>query len=269
MRMAAPATRSRMFDRYARGGRSLQVATKGHYWAGRAARSAGQLVRRRRAISSAPPRTPTFLRPARARAARPHGRRPGRPAVVPGQPQRSAPRSTTSASSAPCALLGQQGQRADQSRSFALRPNRSTPTPSASSPPNWRADRPPRPRGVDRASARNDGLDASTCAGFPTLPRVAPGGRIWSMVHGISAPGKPVRPRRDQPCRRARDDAADARHRARASGQDRHRLRRSPPDQRSQLQRHARLAPISSACSTIWRQLSARGRELQCRRRAT
>jgi len=31
-----------MFDRYARGGRSLQVRTKGYYWAGRAALAAGK-----------------------------------------------------------------------------------------------------------------------------------------------------------------------------------------------------------------------------------
>ena len=33
-----------MFDAYARGGRSLQVQTKGYYWAGRAALAAGQLA---------------------------------------------------------------------------------------------------------------------------------------------------------------------------------------------------------------------------------
>ncbi len=33
-----------LFDRYARGGRSLQVMTKGNYWAGRAATTAGQLA---------------------------------------------------------------------------------------------------------------------------------------------------------------------------------------------------------------------------------
>ena len=41
---AAPRDAVAMFDRYARGGRSLQVATKGNYWAGRAAAQAGRMV---------------------------------------------------------------------------------------------------------------------------------------------------------------------------------------------------------------------------------
>src|SRR3954468_24001393 len=42
-RMNRPASAIGMFDRYARAGRSLQVLTKGSYWAGRAALSAGRL----------------------------------------------------------------------------------------------------------------------------------------------------------------------------------------------------------------------------------
>ena len=41
-RMNRPASAVAMFDRYARAGRSLQVQTKGSYWAGRAALSAGR-----------------------------------------------------------------------------------------------------------------------------------------------------------------------------------------------------------------------------------
>ena len=40
-RMQHPASAVTMFDRYARGGRSLQVETKGDYWAGRASLAAG------------------------------------------------------------------------------------------------------------------------------------------------------------------------------------------------------------------------------------
>src|SRR5213075_210233 len=39
-RMNRPASAIAMFDRYARGGKSLQVQTKGYYWAGRAALAA-------------------------------------------------------------------------------------------------------------------------------------------------------------------------------------------------------------------------------------
>lgn len=42
-RMNQPASAISMFDRYARAGRSLQVQTKGSYWAGRAALAAGRL----------------------------------------------------------------------------------------------------------------------------------------------------------------------------------------------------------------------------------
>jgi soluble lytic murein transglycosylase len=42
-RMNRPADALVMFDRYARAGRSLQVQTKGYYWAGRAALAAGRL----------------------------------------------------------------------------------------------------------------------------------------------------------------------------------------------------------------------------------
>ena len=41
-RMQRPTSAIAMFDRYARAGRSLQVQTKGYYWAGRAALAAGQ-----------------------------------------------------------------------------------------------------------------------------------------------------------------------------------------------------------------------------------
>jgi soluble lytic murein transglycosylase len=41
-RLSRPADAVAMFDRYSRGGRSLQVLTKGAYWAGRAALAAGQ-----------------------------------------------------------------------------------------------------------------------------------------------------------------------------------------------------------------------------------
>jgi soluble lytic murein transglycosylase len=41
-RMNRPGSAVAMFDRYARGGRSLQVHTKGYYWAGRASLAAGR-----------------------------------------------------------------------------------------------------------------------------------------------------------------------------------------------------------------------------------
>ncbi len=43
-RLNRPASAIAMFDAYARGGRSLQVQTKGYYWAGRASLAAGQVA---------------------------------------------------------------------------------------------------------------------------------------------------------------------------------------------------------------------------------
>ena len=43
-RLNRPASAVAMFDAYARGGRSLQVQTKGYYWAGRASLAAGQVA---------------------------------------------------------------------------------------------------------------------------------------------------------------------------------------------------------------------------------
>jgi soluble lytic murein transglycosylase len=43
-RMNRPSSAVAMFDRYARGGRSLQVSTKGNYWAGRASLGAGRFA---------------------------------------------------------------------------------------------------------------------------------------------------------------------------------------------------------------------------------
>ena len=42
--LGRPADAVPLFDRYSRGGRSLQVMTKGNYWAGRAATASGQLL---------------------------------------------------------------------------------------------------------------------------------------------------------------------------------------------------------------------------------
>jgi len=42
--LSRPTDALSLFDRYSRGGRSLQVVTKGNYWAGRAATAAGQLL---------------------------------------------------------------------------------------------------------------------------------------------------------------------------------------------------------------------------------
>ena len=80
-------------------------------------------------------------------------------------------------------------------------------------------------------------------------------------------PGKLVRPRRGQPCRRARDDAADARNGARAGGQARHALRFRPPDPDPAYNIMLGTSYFAAAAQAMGRPCAAGGRELQCRRR--
>ena len=101
-------------------------------------------------------------------------------------------------------------------------------------------DRAAGPCRVDRAvgAQQRHGLLHKRRLSRPILAacRRAASGR-WSTA---SPARKAVRPRRGQPRRRARDDAVDARHRARAGGQDGRRLRLWPAD-------HA--IPATTSCS--------------------
>ena len=61
-----PASAIAMFDRYAHGGRSLQVQTKGLYWAGRASLAAGRFARGEQLFPARRGLSRAVLRPARA-----------------------------------------------------------------------------------------------------------------------------------------------------------------------------------------------------------
>ena len=216
-----------MFDRYARGGRSLQVASQG-LLLGRARRGAGradgrgdELFRARRGV----PRT--VLRPAGARAARP--RRCRRPAALPTVLVTDAAahaRSSRSGWSARCGCSASRASRAEQTlfvralvRSARQR-GRARPRvrtgDARSGARTWRCG--PRARRATPASP------FTPAPAFPTHSANVPGGRIWSLVHGITRQESSFDRTRGQPRRRARDDAADARHRARAGRQDGRRL---------------------------------------------
>ena len=102
-----------MFDRYSRGGKSLQVLSKGLYWAGKAA-----LVRRRAFEATAyfqrsSRLSRTLLRPARARAARPVDSCSGAAPDVCGD-HAAARRIRKRRLVQAIQILGQQGQREEQ-----------------------------------------------------------------------------------------------------------------------------------------------------------
>ena len=103
-----------MFDRYARGGRSLQVATKGWYWAGRAAAQAGRLVDARSHFERAAATPELFYgQLALERLSRPVPTPTALPSLLVTPAQRSAFQQKRLVRAV--RLLGQQGQRADQS----------------------------------------------------------------------------------------------------------------------------------------------------------
>ena len=175
-----------MFDRYARGGRSLQVATKGWYWAGRAAAQAGRLIDARSHFERAAAVPELFYgQLALERLGRPVPAPTGLAALLITPAQRSAFQQKRLVRAV--RLLGQQGQRADQSlfiRALSEAVDNDTDRALASELATqigrqdlavWTA-----------RSARNAGSSFYTRAAFPTHASSVPSGRIWSLVHGIT-----------------------------------------------------------------------------------
>jgi soluble lytic murein transglycosylase len=174
------------FARYARGGRSLQVATKGYYWAGRAAAQAGRLVDATNYFERAAATPELFYGQL---ALERLGRVVPVPASLPSYTVTPAERSAFQQKRLVRAvrLLGQQGQRADQSL-FIRALSEAVDTPAERILATETATQIGR---QDLAvwtarSARNAGAAFYTRAGFPTHGSSAPTGRIWSLVHGIT-----------------------------------------------------------------------------------
>ena len=185
MQAGRPGDAIGMFERYARGGRSLQVVAKGRYWAGRAAAQAGRMVDATNHFERAAANPELFYgqlaleRLGRAVPA------PGplQSAMVP-YPQRTAFQQNRLVRAV--RLLGQQGQRSDQSLfiralSESLTNDQDRILASELASQIGRQD-----LAVWTArSARNAGASFYTRAGFPTHANV-PAGPIWSLVHGIT-----------------------------------------------------------------------------------
>jgi soluble lytic murein transglycosylase len=174
-----------MFERYARGGRSLQVVAKGRYWAGRAAAQAGRMVDATNHFERAAANPELFYGQLALE-------RLGRPVPAPGplqsafvpNPQRAAFQQNRLVRAV--RLLGQQGQRSEQSLfiralSESLTNHHDRVLASEMASQIGRQD-----LAVWTArSARNAGSSFYTRAGFPTHANV-PAGPIWSLVHGIT-----------------------------------------------------------------------------------
>ena len=186
MQAGRPADAIAMFDKYARGGRSLQVVAKGHYWAGRAAALAGRMVEATSHFERAAATPELFYSQlALERLGRPVPAPTALASQLVTNPERTAFQQKRLVRAV--RILGQQGQRNDQalfvralSESLDSESDRILASELATQIGRqdlavWTA-----------RSARNAGSAFYTRAGFPTHASSVPAGRIWSLVHGIT-----------------------------------------------------------------------------------
>jgi soluble lytic murein transglycosylase len=179
-----PAEAAQMFAKYARGGRSAQVTTKGLYWAGRAAQQAGQTAQANSYFSEAAGFPELFYGQL---ALERIGRGVPAPAAAIATPT-AADRAEYERREVVQAtrLLGQLGSWEDQSLFVrALAENASTPVErTLASELSRQIGRPDLSVWVAR-SARNDGAPFYTRAAYPEA-RIPPAqGQYWSLANGI------------------------------------------------------------------------------------
>ena len=175
-----------LFDKYANGGRSLQVATKGWYWAGRAAVQAGDHMGARAHFERAAATPELFYgQLALERLGRIVPAPAGTPSLLVTNDQRAAFYGKRLVQAV--RLLGQQGRWDEQSlfvralsedlnsdgeRILAMELAAQIARPDLSV---WTA-----------RSARNGGSAFYYKATYPTHAYSVPSGRVWSLVHGIT-----------------------------------------------------------------------------------
>jgi soluble lytic murein transglycosylase len=183
-RLNRPADAADMFAKYARGGRSAQVTTKGLYWAGRAAQAAGQNAQATSYFEEAAAFPELFYgQLALERLGRPVPA-PTAAAVQPSAADRAEyeRRDIVQATR----LLGQMGAWEDQSLFVrALAENAANPIERAlASDLASRIGRPDLGVWVAR-NARNDGNPFYTRAGWPEARIPAGQSQYWSLANGI------------------------------------------------------------------------------------
>lgn len=185
-RLGRPASAIALYEAYAKGARSLQVQTKGYYWAGRAALAAGRFQE-----------ATSYFQRAAAYPELFYGQlaleRLGR--SVPAPPQALPQYTTTSAQRAAfnskrlvqaLRLLGQQGRSTEQALFVkALAESLNSDSERALAVElGQQLRRPDLPVWVAR-TARIKGSAFYVRQAYPTLP-ASVSGRIWSLTHGIS-----------------------------------------------------------------------------------
>lgn len=174
------------FLNYSKGGKSLQVTSKGLYWAGRAAMYAGRGVEANQYFTQAAAYPELFYgQLALERLGRSVPAPGPAPALLVTPPQRAAFQRNRLAEAT--RLLGQQGRRDEQSlfvRALAesLTDNGDRALASDFGQSIGRQD-----LGVWTARAsRNNGTAFYYRSAFPTHPANAPPGKMWALVHGIT-----------------------------------------------------------------------------------
>jgi soluble lytic murein transglycosylase len=175
-----------MFDKYAGAGRSLQVKTKGWYWAGRASSQSGDHLRARTYFERASATPELFYgQLALERLGRIVPAPAGTPSLLLTDAQRQAFNQRRLVRAV--RLLGQQGLYSEQSLfvralSENLQGDAERLLAVELSSQIWRPD-----LAVWTArSARNAGSAFFYKATYPTHSRNVPSGRGWSLVHGIT-----------------------------------------------------------------------------------
>jgi len=175
-----------MFDRYSRGGRSLQVLTKGQYWAGKAAIAARRFQDAANYFNRAAAYPELFYGQLALERA---GREVPTPGPLPTFAVNPAQRSAFAGNRLAQAtqLAGQQGRRDEQTlfiRALAESLN-SDPERVLATEFGNRIGRQDLAVWVARM-ARVKGSAFYVSTAYPRLPANVPGGRMWSLAHGIS-----------------------------------------------------------------------------------
>lgn len=183
--LARPGDAVAMFDRYSRGGRSLQVVSKGAYWAGRAATQAGRFAEATAYFNRAAAYPELFYGQLAAERLGRQIAAPGVPFAVPSQLQRQAFHTRSLVLALRSLHAG--GQRQDAalfvralSESVHTDPERVLAMELANQMGRqdlavWTA-----------RSARNDGTPFYVRAGYPTINAGLSDTRGWSIAHGIT-----------------------------------------------------------------------------------
>lgn len=184
-RLNRPADAAAMFLKYARGGRSTQVLTKGLYWAGRAAQAAGQTAQANGYFTEAANHPELFYGQLSLERI---GRPVPAPAIMVGTPPTDAERAAFNRRDIVQAirLLGQLGSWQDQSlfvRTLAEQADTDRDRVLASELAR-QIGRQDLAVWVAR-SARNAGTPFYARATFPEVRIPAPQSHYWSLAHGI------------------------------------------------------------------------------------